>query len=81
MKGGKKKLADRPVDWKISLPTAVTAPVALILSDPLTGLPKHGARSKLIESLLREWLVKQAKGAIQLAPEEDTDVSSSEHPS
>lgn len=68
---GKKPHADPPVNWKLSLPQSVTAPVALILSDPLTGLPKHGARSKLIEQLLREWLAKQAKGAIREAPEKD----------
>lgn len=70
MKGGKKQLADRPVDWKISLPTSITAPVSLLLSDPMTGRPKHGARSKLIAKLLRDWLETQRKSAFQEAPEE-----------
>lgn len=61
-KGGKKKQADRPEDWKISLPRSITAPVSLLLADPLTGRPKYGARSRLIERLLREWLVTQQKG-------------------
>lgn len=70
-KTGKKLHADRPVEWKISLPTSVTVPVSLLLSDPLTGLPKHGARSKLITQLLREWLEKQQKSAFQEATELD----------
>ena len=70
-KTGKKPHSDPPVNWKLSLPQSLTASVALILSDPLTGLPKHGARSKLIEQLLREWLAKQAKSAIREAPEKD----------
>lgn len=69
MARGRKKLVDPPVEWKLSLPTSITAPVSLLLSDPLTGLPKHGARSKLIAKLLQEWLDKQAKSAIQEAPE------------
>lgn len=69
--GGRKLHVDRPVDWKISIPTSVTAPVSLLLSDPLTGVPRHGARSKLITRLLREWVEEQTKGAIQEAPELD----------
>jgi len=71
MKTGKKLHADRPVDWKLSLPTSITAPVSLLLSDPLTGVPKHGARSRLVAQLLREWLEKQQKSAFQEAPEEE----------
>lgn len=56
---GKKKNTDRPVFWNLSLPTSVIAPVELLLSDPMTGKPKHGARAKLVAQLLREWLEKQ----------------------
>lgn len=69
-KGGKKQHADRPENWKLSLPQSVTAPINLLLSDPLTGLPKYGARSRLVERLLREWLEKQAKGEENVCIEE-----------
>ncbi len=69
MKGGKKKYADRPVDWKISIPESLAATVSLILSDPLTGRPKHGARSRIIVGLLREWLEAQKKSGIRLSGE------------
>lgn len=65
----KRKNLDRPVEWKLSLPQSVTAPVALLLTDPLTGLPKHGARARLVTQLLKEWLDNQRKSAIQLASE------------
>lgn len=71
MKTGKKLHADRPVDWKLSIPTSVAAPVSLLLSDPLTGRPKHGARSRLVTRLLREWVQQKQKGAIREAPELD----------
>ena len=55
-------------DYKISLPAAVCAEVDLLLLDPITRKPKYGARSKLIEGLLREWLAKQKGKTITLAP-------------
>jgi len=75
MPRGKKKLLDPPVEWKLSLPQSVTAPVSLLLSNPLTGLPKHGARSRLVTRLLQDWLDEQAKGAIQLDTVDTTDSS------
>ena len=59
---GRKAKADRPVEWKISVPESVVAPVSLLLSDPLTGRPAHGARSQLVTRLLREWLMQQQFG-------------------
>lgn len=59
--GGKRKRYDRPTEWKLSLPLSTTAPVSLLLADPLTGLPKHGARARLVTMLLNEWLEKQRK--------------------
>jgi len=61
MARGKKKHLDPPVEWKINIPTSVVAKVELLLMDPLTGRPRHGARSKLMASLLKEWLDKQQK--------------------
>lgn len=46
-------------DYKLSLPAPLCAEVDLLLEDPLTKKPKYGARSKLIEALLREWLSRQ----------------------
>jgi hypothetical protein len=58
---GRKPHADPPVEWKISIPESVAAPVELILTDALTGKPKHGARAKLITELLTTWLKEQRK--------------------
>lgn len=65
-KRGAKLKADRPSEWKLSLPSSITAPVELILSDPLTGRPKHGARARLVAKLLKEWLEEQSGSAIKL---------------
>lgn len=56
MSRGKKKHTDRPVEWKISIPESIAAPVELLLLDPVSGKPKHGARAKLITQLLSKWL-------------------------
>lgn len=60
MTRGRKSLTDRPVEWKISVPSSVVAPISLLLTDPLTGRAAHGARSKLVTRLLREWLIRQS---------------------
>jgi len=57
---GRKPHTDPPIEWKVSIPQSIAAPVELILTDALTGKPKHGARSKLIAELLNHWLVSQA---------------------
>lgn len=56
MARGKKALIDPPVEWKINVPTSVVGPISLLLSDPLTGKPRHGARSRLVTKLLRDYL-------------------------
>ena len=43
-------------DYKLSLPAALVAEVDLLLEDPLTKRPRYGAKSKLVEALLRSWL-------------------------
>lgn len=50
-------------EWKLSLHAATAAEVDLMLEDPLTRKPKYGARSKLVESLLDDWLSRQRGGA------------------
>lgn len=47
------------VDFKISLPAALAAEIDLMFEDPLTRRPKYGARARLVESLLRNWLDAQ----------------------
>jgi len=46
-------------EWKLSLRAAIAAEVDLMLEDPLTRKPKYGSRSKLVESLLDEWIARQ----------------------
>ena len=58
---GKKPHADPPTEWKVSIPTSVAARIELLLSDALTGKPKHGARARLITTLLTEWLATQSR--------------------
>lgn len=53
---GRRRLIDRPKEWKLSLPSSLTDEVEARLTDPLTGAVKYGARTKLIERLLRDWL-------------------------
>lgn len=52
---GRKLPYDR-VEWKISLPAHVAARVELRLPAPAGGKPRYGARSRLVEQLLDEWL-------------------------
>lgn len=58
---GRKPHADPPTEWKVSLPTSIAAKVELLLTDPYTGKPEHGARSRLLTALLTQWLEEQSK--------------------
>lgn len=50
------KKTDRPVHVSVRLPTSIVAKVELELySDLIGGIP-WGAKSELVESLLRGWL-------------------------
>jgi len=44
---------------KLSLPKDLLAELNLKFFDPTSGLPSYGARSALIEQLIREWLRKE----------------------
>jgi hypothetical protein len=55
-------------EWKLSLHAAVAAEVDLLLEDPLTRKPKYGARSRLIEALLDNWLSQQRGGSSKPIP-------------
>jgi len=52
----RKKHADRPVEWKLSIPSSVAGAVDLELFDAVRGRPTYGARSALVTELLKEWL-------------------------
>jgi len=42
--------------WKLYMPISVTAPLEVLLIDPVTKKPKYGARSQLVANLLRRYL-------------------------
>lgn len=46
----------RVTKWKVSLPTRTAARVEMRLSNISGTGPQYGARSKLINALLEEWL-------------------------
>ena len=61
MPRGKQPLLDKPVEWKLSIPTSVDAAVTaklvtLSASWRNTDKPSYGARSKLVKQLLDAWL-------------------------
>ncbi|KKL46545.1 hypothetical protein LCGC14_2344530 [marine sediment metagenome] len=49
------RLVDRPLDKKLSLRTSIVKEVDSQLADPLTGKPRYGAWTELVESLLLRW--------------------------
>ena len=51
------RLVDRPIDKKLSLRTSIVQEIDSQLADPLTGKPRYGAWTELVESLLQEWMV------------------------
>lgn len=53
------KRVDRPVRLEITLPESVSAAVELELFSDIEGRVPYGARSKLIEQLLRDWLASR----------------------
>lgn len=50
------RLVDRPIDKKLSLRTTIVNAVDAELADKLTGKPRYGAWTELVESLLTSWL-------------------------
>lgn len=43
---------------KLSMPAPTVAKLDLLFEDPLTGRPKYGARSRLIDALLRRYFAE-----------------------
>jgi len=63
MKRGRKALTIPNIDWKIRMPSDLAAEVELLLFDPVKEEVTYGARSALIEELLRDWVeAKRQKG-------------------
>jgi hypothetical protein len=46
--------------WKVAISAEVAGKVEFVLTDPITKKPHYGARKKLLESLLRFWLAREA---------------------
>jgi len=59
MARGRKPKTDRPVEWKLRIPTSVAGAISELLADPLTEKPPLGARSQLTEKLYRRYLKEQ----------------------
>jgi len=59
MTRGRKKHAVPCTDWVLSIPVDIANKIDLILHDPVTGKTQYGARSKLVQSLLHQWLETQ----------------------
>jgi len=49
-------------DWKLSIDATVAAEVAILLTDPVTKKEKYGARSRLIQELLKGYLTSLSLG-------------------
>jgi len=64
MKRGRKPLTTPSIEWKNSIPSPLAAEIELLLLDPISGRVTYGARSQLIESLLRDWVDKQRNTVI-----------------
>ena len=67
-KVGRKPFHDQPTKWNLHLPSSLAEQVEKALADPLTGKTRHGARSRLITRLLREWM-RERERALETAPE------------
>lgn len=51
--------------WKIGLPATLAGTVEFYLMDPLHKKPAYGARAKLIEQLLSEWVEHKKAEAME----------------
>jgi hypothetical protein len=56
MARGRKASLDPPVEWTVNVPSSIAVQIDLLLSDPLTGKPRYGARAKLVTALLQHYL-------------------------
>lgn len=68
MTQGRPRVPYKRVDFKVSLPAALAAEIDLMFEDPITRRPKYGARARLIESLLRQWLAREKNEPLSTVP-------------
>lgn len=45
--------------WKLNLSATLAGKTEYLLTDPITGKPKYGARVRLVEALLERWIAEQ----------------------
>lgn len=55
---GKVKHSDEPIKWTLNIPASVALPIEILLTDPITGEVKYGARAQLITQLLKDHIAK-----------------------
>ena len=60
---GRKPNAVPTIEWKFHIPVDLAAQVELLLKDPVRDKVKYGERSKLLETLLRQWI--ESKRTVQ----------------
>jgi hypothetical protein len=70
MKPGPKPSGIKMQQIVLRIPEEVLKEVELLLFNPLRGKPKKGARSLLVETLLRGWLIEQRKDIVVLKKED-----------
>lgn len=58
---GRPRFSIRKVQWSLMIPCDLAAELELLLHDPLLDHVKLGARSNLVEALLRNWITQQKK--------------------
>ena len=61
--------------WKVSLPATVSATIDGLLIDPLRQKPRYGARSRLVEQLLRRY-IKENNITLHSLPLSDEEIDS-----
>lgn len=53
---------------KLSMPAPTVARLDLLFEDPLTGRPRYGARSRLIDALLQQYFAQMDGSEIPQLP-------------
>lgn len=61
MPRGRRKDTIPSIEWKLHIEGLLAAKVELLLTDPMRKKPRWGARSNLVEKLLRQWVEEQIK--------------------
>ncbi|HYE38131.1 hypothetical protein [Methylocaldum sp.] len=73
MSRGRTANTEKSIRWRIEVKERIAAQVELLLLDPLTGDIAYGARSALVNQLLREWLDKQRRANPVIVEETEED--------